>query len=127
MSVDVRDQIDTIIVNNDIANFQPNSPEIDPGTGEKKAEAFARGEGQVELVVAIDNATRIGRVKFSMANTQQSREQAISWSKSLTNLIKVVYQSGKVYLFENMVLNSPKLPGGSEANIELEFMGGAAN
>ena len=120
----VRDQIETIIVNNETAVFEQNTASFNFGLGEKNVQNFAKGEGQTEVVVANNVSTQLGKVMFSMPNDTTSIEQARTWAENTTNLVQIIFQSGKIYTLEDAVLNSPDIGGGSDTNIDIEFVGG---
>lgn len=121
-----RDMIATVRVNNENVVFDQNTIVVNGGYGTKTKKSFARGEGETELVTAVQTDSKIGMVKFSMSNDATSRNQAIAWAKASTNTVQVIYESGTILSFLDMVLDSPDLGGGSDTDIEIDFQGSPA-
>lgn len=122
-----RDLVKSIFINDVNVKFQSNSFVQNPGGGENNIEAFNKGNAEVEVVVATDFSTKLGMVKFEMANTKDSRDDIAGWVAAVENLIQVVYESGDIKTFESMILvKDPDQPGGSDTNFEVEFQGAPA-
>ena len=120
----------TLMVNNEIVKYKPNSLNFMPGTGEVTSRAQMIGNGKVSVVNAVDGSTMIGEVKFALENTIEASDlvDTLSLKKKQNEdfVIQIIY-SDKTYSFKNMTLtNNPEYQDSADGEISLEFKGDPA-
>jgi len=118
-----RDMVKTIRVNDENVFFEQNTVMINYGLGNKNRKSYAKGDGQTELVQAVDVSTKISSLKFAMPNDQKSREQAIGWAKNTVNTVQITFESGEIALMSNATIDSPDIGGGADTDIDIDFQG----
>ncbi len=118
----------SIVVGNDNIGITPNSAEFDEGRGEQTLRPVSVGGGKVELVYAENLETNIGMVKFSMPSTIENIALALSWKTNKNrNVVTIAGDTDdgdltRTYTQAALTANY-KVPLGTEADIEVEFMG----
>ena len=130
MSIQLADA--TILVNNEVVPVTPNSVEFDEGLGEQKVRVMSIGGGKTEQVYANDLETNFSTVKFAFPTTPESVKQARGWKTNQNKNVVVIAgetSDGKTMTrtFTQAALTpNYKIPIGTEADIEVEFMANAA-
>ncbi len=117
----------TFTVNNENISTVPNTMEFDEGLGEQAVRAMSTGEGSVELVYANNLESNIGMVKVSIPSTVENIRLAKSWKVNRNRNVVVIAGSTDdgdlTRTFIQAALTSNyKVPIGTEADIEIEFM-----
>jgi len=121
-----------ILVNNEVVSVTPNSVEFDEGLGEQKIRAVSVGGGQTEQVYARDVETNFSSVKFSLPTTPDNVKLARSWKTNANQNVVAIAGStsdGKTMtrtFTQAALVGNYKIPIGSEADIEIEFMANTA-
>ena len=122
----------TILVNNEVVIVVPNSVEFDEGLGEQKVRAGSVGGGQTEQIYARDVETNFSGVKFSLHTTPDNVKLARSWkTNSNQNVVAIAGSTsdGKTMtrtFTQAALTGNYKIPIGTEADIEIEFMANTA-
>jgi hypothetical protein len=116
-----------VVVNNEAVGVNPNSVEFDEGRGEQTIRAVSIGEGKTEQVFANNLETNIGGVKFTMPTTVDNVSLALSWKTNKNrNVVAIAGSTDDGTLtrtFTQAALTANyKIPVGTEADIEIEFM-----
>lgn len=116
-----------VIVNNEVVGVIPNSVEFDEGRGEQKIRAVSVGDGKTEQVHASDLETNLGGVKFSLPTTIENIALALGWKTNKNrNVVQLAGQTDDgdfTRTFTQAALTANyKVPIGTEADIEIEFM-----
>lgn len=116
-----------VLVNNEAVAVVPNSVEFDEGRGEQVVRPMSVGEGKVEQVFANNLETSMGAVKFSLPTTVENIALALSWKTNRNrNVVQIAGSTddGDVSrTFTQAALTANyKVPIGTEADIEIEFM-----
>ena len=117
----------SIIVNNEAVGIIPNSVEFDEGRGEQTIRVVSTGEGRTEQVYAENLETNLGGVKFSMPSTVENIALALTWKTNKNRNVVAVAGSTTdgdlTRTFTQAALTANyKIPLGTEADIEIEFM-----
>jgi len=115
-------------VNNENVSTVPNSMEYDEGLGEQVVRAMSTGEGSVELVFANNLETNIGMVKVSIPSTTENIRLAKGWKTNRNRNVVTLAGSTDDGDFTRTFIQAAltanyKVPIGTEADIEIEFMG----
>ena len=118
------------IVNSEAVAIVPNSLEFDEGLGEQVVRAMSTGEGKTEQVWANNLETNIGMVKFSIPSTIENIALAKTWKTNKNrNVVQIAGSTDDGDLartFTQAALTANyKVPIGTEADIEIEFMANA--
>lgn len=116
-----------VIVNNESVGVKPNSVEFDEGRGEQKIRPVSIGEGKTEQVFANDLETNVAMVKFAIPSTVENIALALGWKNNKNrNVIQLAGRTDDGTMtrtFTQAALTANyKIPIGTEADIELEFM-----
>lgn len=117
-----------VVINNENVGVTPNSVEFDEGRGEQIVRPVSIGEGKTEQVYANNLETNIGAVKFSMPSTVENVALALSWKTNKNrNVVSIAGSTDdgdltRTFTQAALVANY-KIPIGTEADIEIEFMG----
>ena len=116
-----------ILVNNEAVGIVPNSCEFDEGKGEQRVRVVSIGEGKTEQVYAEDLETNVGGVKFSIPSTTENIALALSWkvnkNRNVVGLAGSTDDGDLARTFTQAALTANyKVPLGTEADIEIEFM-----
>ncbi len=115
------------IVNNESISTVPNTMEFDEGLGEQAVRAMSTGEGSVELVYANNLESNIGMVKVSIPSTVENIRLAKGWKVNRNrNVVTIAGSTDDGDLtrtfIEAALTQNYKIPIGTEADIEIEFM-----
>lgn len=119
-----------VIVNNENVGVNPNSVEFDEGRGEQIVRSVSIGEGKTEQVFANNLETNVGMVKFTMPSTAENITLALSWKTNKNRNVVALAGSTddgdvtRTYTQAALTANY-KVPVGTEADIEIEFMANA--
>ncbi len=114
-------------VNNENISTVPNTMEFDEGLGEQAVRAMSTGDGSVELVYADTLESDIGMVKVSIPSTVENIRLAKSWKVNRNRNVVVIAGSTddgdltRTFIEAALTANY-KVPIGTEADIEIEFM-----
>lgn len=116
-----------IVVNNEAVGVNPNSVEFDEGRGEQTVRPVSIGEGKTEQVYANNLETNIGGVKWTMPTTVENIKLALSWKTNKNRNVVTIAGStddgplARTFTQAALTANY-KIPIGTEADIEIEFM-----
>lgn len=116
----------TLIINNDIIAYVPNSLTHKMGHGEITQRVATTGGEAVKFVISEDVSTKIGTVKFSLYNTQSSIDLINNWkimSKTGDVAITVNQDAISADYSEMVMINDPDLDTGFDSEIEIEMHG----
>lgn len=104
--------------------IEANSLSHNLGKGERNVRSFSAGGNSVTTVVTEDASTKIGMIKFSLANDPQGAKWANQMHELICENEFQIAQDGYQASFKEMtLLTSPEIPFSSDGVIELEFMG----
>lgn len=117
----------TVKVNNIAVGIVPNSVKYNEGLGEQVVRTQVSGS-TVETVYSDNAETKISKVGFQVYNEPEIIEQIRVWKTSENNnLIVLQDDDGFSRTFQNQALTGDyEVNLGSDATIEIEFMGDPA-
>jgi len=117
-----------VIVNNMAVSIVPNSLGYNEGLGEQKPKVAAAGGGQVDILIADDVSTHIGKVKFELYPTASNITLVRGWKvNGSANVVKLTDNDSFHKTFTKQTLvNDPDIKLSSDGNIQVEFKGAAA-
>ena len=111
-----------VLVNNNPIAIIPNSLTFMEGLGEQTVEPHSAGGNNVFAVYAEDVSTRIGEVKFELANTEQNIALIRDWKLRGNDNVIIINGEEFSRTFSNSVLsNNYEIGLGADTNISLEF------
>jgi len=113
----------TLIINNEVIPYEPTSISWKKGNPTRQVKSQVVGEGKTENAVAEDFETAKGMVKFDLLNTTENSNRYTSFQDNFdANVIKIVFNDGKTFLFENaVVIEDAEQTGGVDGMIPVEF------
>jgi hypothetical protein len=117
--------VQTILVNDIPTYIVPNSIEYDPGFGETNVRSASIG-GPGSTSVHTENAeNKIGRVKFEMYVTEDSRINIRGWKLLIgANRVTGAQVGGSPFVLNGASMtNNPTFNPTADGTVEVEFMG----
>jgi len=120
----------TIIINNQTIKIKPNSCKITLGLGETKVRAESAGGGSVSTITAIDVATKIGKVAFTLEPSAKAVDLVRGWKSNGNNNVVQTPDSktGFFITFTNAALvNDPEIGLSADGEIPCEFQSDPAS
>ena len=121
----------TIMVNDSIVDYVPDSFEMDEGLGEQKSLPVSSGGGRVRQVFSNDLTTNFGAVSWQMRTTVDNVEQVKEWKQNANrNVVNVAAEdpdgNDVTRVFTQALLGGNyKIQIQSEGVMDLEFMANA--
>lgn len=119
----------TLLINNDVVAYVPNSLSWDEGLGEQKVLAQSEGAGRTSQVYSADLESNIGMVKFALRGTIKNMRRAREWKQNANqNVVTIVMQDrngeDEIRSFTGMALTTNyEIPIQAEGTIDLELHG----
>jgi len=115
----------SVIVNNVPVAIMPNSLKIVDGSGEIKVRAMSAGGGAIETVHTEDVESKIGKISFELAVTDENRAISRLWKANIGSNVIVVVQEGlnPIVLQTASMVNDPEWEATADGKASIEFQG----
>ena len=121
----------TIMVNDSIINYVPDSIEFDEGLGEQKSLPVSEGGGRVSQIFSNDLTTNFASISWQMRTTVDNVEQVKEWKENKNrNVVNLAAEdpdgNDVTRVFTQALLGGNyKIQIQSEGVMDIEFMSNA--
>lgn len=119
----------TLLANNEVVGYEPNTLKPMHGKGESQIRGAVIGGGQSEQIFSVDISTKFSSLKFSLPCTDSSVALVDGWKDNENNNVFELVGNNVVYnkiFTECAVTNEPEFDFSNEGSVEIEIKGNPA-